>query len=119
MTVLTRTDYLTILKHYGIKIPKGKTRSNTQQLKNIVERLIAVKLCHCLKAVTKTGGKYKKERIAVPICIKSILKNRGLKLTGRFTCKKRFALTSRKQNRLSKTRKIGYLHSRRRRRKKR
>lgn len=119
MTILSRDDYITILKHYGKKVPKGKTRSKTRRLKQMVERLIAQKLCHCLKAVKKTGKKYKNERIAAPICIQSVLKNRGLKLTGRFTCRKKYTLISRKNRKLVKTRKIRYLHPRRRRRKKR
>ena len=116
MTHLTKADYITILTHYGKRIPKGKTRATLKRIKGSAERLIAQKLCHCVKKVSRSGKKYKSEKITTPICIASILKRRGLTLTGRFACKKKFILTSRKKNKMVKTRKISYLHARRRRR---
>jgi len=115
MIRLTKADYITILTHYGKRIPKGKTRNTLKHIKEITEKLIAQKLCHCIKKVIVSGKKYKYEKIATPICIASILKRRGLKLSGRFTCKKKFILTSHKKNKIIKTRKITYLHARRRR----
>lgn len=114
MTRLTKADYITILTHYGKRMPKGKTRATLKRIKGATNRLIASKLCHCVKKVSRSGKKYKSEKITIPICIASILKRRGLKLTGRFACKKKFILTSRKKNKMVKTRKISYLHARRR-----
>ena len=90
MTHLTKADYITILTHYGKRIPKGKTRATLKRIKGATNRLIASKLCRCVKKVSRSGKKYKSEKITIPICIASILKRRGLKLTGRFACKKKF-----------------------------
>ena len=114
MTHLTKADYITILAHYGKRIPKGKTRGTLKRIKKKAERLIARKMCRCIKKVSRSGKQYKSKKIATPICISSILKRRGLKLTGRFSCKRKFILSSRKTNKLAKTRKISYLHARRR-----
>jgi hypothetical protein len=43
------------------------------------------KLCRCIKAVTR---KVKKESVAIPICITSVLGSRG-KTIHSFRCKKR------------------------------
>ena len=104
MPRLSRGDYLMILDHYGEHIPKGRTRSNTRRLKSTVERLIARKLCNCIKAVKKKGQRFQNERVAIPICIRSVLQARGLRLVGRFTCKrKQRTVTRSSKNKLIKT----------------
>ena len=85
---LSKQDYLDILNYYNIKDVKA---SNKIQLRNMVERLIANKLCRCIKKVDKT---IKNENSSIAICKNSILKQKSLKISG-FSCKKRATL---KQN---------------------
>ena len=110
-------DYITIAKHYGLKIPltKKTKKDDYRKLKKNVHTLLAEKLCRCIKSVQKKsrkslkkGKKYKENR-AIAICNKSIFKNRGMKHY-RFTCKKKKKLYRRKGVVLSKTKKVRFLH---------
>ena len=88
-------DYKIIIKHYRKKMPKtAKSR------KQKAERLMANKLCSCIKKVTKTSKSKNKSR-SIGICAYSVIKNRGMKYKG-FSCKKR------KIKNLNKTRKIKF-----------
>ena len=86
---LTKKDYKNLLKHYNINTKKYKSYKS---LKNIGEKIVSKKLCKCIKSVNKNN-----EFKSIPICLNSILKNRGLSFKN-FTCKK-----SSKINGLKKT----------------
>ena len=86
---LSETDHELIIRHYGKTLPKTKKYKKIK-----AERLVAQKLCSCIKKVGNKG--------AIGICTYSVVKNRGLKYSG-LTCKKRSKIKS-----LVKTRKIVY-----------
>ena len=76
---LSTSDYKKILKFYKLSIPKKR-----KTLKKKAEKIIAKKFCSCIKKVAK---KFKQEGIAIGICSKSVVGNKGLK-RGKFRCKK-------------------------------
>ena len=92
---LTDKDYKIIIKHYKKKMPK-----TSKSRKQKAERLMANKLCSCIKKVTKTSKSKNKSR-TIGICAYSVIKNRGMKYKG-FSCKKR------KIKNLNKTKKIKF-----------
>jgi len=74
---LNYNDYINILDYYNIRLP-----SNKNKLKDMAEKILARKLCGCIKKLEphyKTG--------AIPICTKSVLNNKQ-KTRGKFNCKK-------------------------------
>ena len=77
--MLTSNEYATILKYYKVSIPKTKKKRRKR-----VHRILAGKLCRCIKTVRKKMD----ERKAIGICTKSIFKRKGL-MRQRFTCKRR------------------------------
>ena len=91
---LTNKDYKRILAYYNVPIPKNK-----KKIVPMAEKLLATKLCHCIKDVTKKI-KEPKEKGATAICTTSVLKNRRLKKK-KFTCKKAYKITG-----LTKTHKL-------------
>ena len=91
---LTNKDYKHILTYYNVTIPKNK-----KKIAAAAEKLLAKKLCHCIKDVSKKI-KNPKEKGATAICTTSVLKNRRLKKK-KFTCKKIYKITG-----LTKTRKL-------------
>ena len=114
---LNKEDYVIILKHYGVPIPKrSQTRKNRKyrvidytKTRKRAEKVLATKLCRCIKAVQKYKNPLK-EPAAVAVCNKSIFRNRGLKFN-RFTCKKgsRFIANKKTKQSLTKTRKINFI----------
>lgn len=78
MSELTFNDYKHILEFYKKNIPKSK-----RLLKLQAEKLLASKLCRCIKKVDKQN-----EARAIGICTKTIINNKGF-TRGKFTCKKR------------------------------
>jgi len=81
---LTRGDYLKILHHYQPDTRKlSLSRMKTKTIQERAHRILAEKLCHCLKDV-KTPNSDEGRRIAY--CTKSIFKNRCLRPHG-FRCK--------------------------------
>lgn len=74
---LSSADYKDILIYYGKPIPKSRV-----QLKKQAERLLADKLCRCIKSV---GGP---ENRSIRVCTKSVIENKGLQ-RGKFTCKRK------------------------------
>lgn len=99
---LTSEDYKMILKHYKVKIPKTK-----KERREAVDKLLATKMCKCIKTVEKTSKI--EEPGAIAICNKSIFRNRGLKFN-RITCKKRYKFVGNKKTKrnLVKTKKLKY-----------
>jgi hypothetical protein len=88
MTELTNNDYKKILEYYNKSIPKSK-----RLLKMMAEKLLANKLCRCIKKVDK-----KNEARAIGICTKTIINNKGF-TRGKFTCKKRLSINLKKKTR--------------------
>ena len=76
MSELTTNDYKHILEFYKKTLPKSK-----RILKNQAEKLLATKLCRCIKKVDK-----KNEARAIGICTRTIINNKGYS-RGKFTCK--------------------------------
>jgi hypothetical protein len=73
---LTNKDYINILKYYKLNIPKSK-----KLLKLQAEKIMAKKLCKCIKKVDF------KESKSIAICTKTIFEKKGLG-RGSFECKK-------------------------------
>ena len=94
---LNKEDYLEILRYY--KIPLDKS-FKLPYLRNLVEKIIAKKLCSCIKKVD--NSKYKDEQRPIAICTNSVVTKKQLKIN-RFTCKRKKALVGDKNNKLIKT----------------
>ena len=73
---LTKTDYKKILEYYDETIP-----STVSELKKSAEKILALKLCRCIKKVSPTN-----EPKAIGICTKNIFNKKGL-TRGTFQCK--------------------------------
>jgi hypothetical protein len=73
---LSNKDYINILKFYKMNIPKSR-----QLLKIQAEKIMAEKLCKCIK---KLDTEFEEKSIA--ICSKTIFNNKKLK-RGQFSCK--------------------------------
>ncbi len=71
-------DYIQILKYYNLPIPKSR-----QLLKEEGEKILALKLCKCIKKVDATANN---EPRAIGICTKTIFNRKGL-TRGKFKCK--------------------------------
>ena len=95
---LTTNDHKVILDYY--KIPH-KYKSH-RWIKNKSEKILATKLCRCIKKVTKKSKL--KEPAAIAICKRSGFKKKKLK-HARFSCKKKYELKnySGKRFKLKKT----------------
>jgi hypothetical protein len=76
MSKITDDDYKKILEFYKISIPKSKIL-----LKKKVEKILAIKLCRCIKKVD-----IENEARSIGICTKSVLNRKGL-TRGKFKCK--------------------------------
>lgn len=92
MSQLTINDYKHILEFYNKTIPKSK-----RLLKSQAEKIIANKLCRCIKKID-----VKNEARSIGICTKTIINNKGY-TRGKFSCKKKPQISLSKKN---KTRKI-------------
>jgi hypothetical protein len=73
---LVNKDYISILNFYEIPIPKSK-----KQLKQLAEKIMAEKLCKCIKKVDP-----KNEAKSIGICSRNIFNNKGF-TRGKFQCK--------------------------------
>ncbi len=91
MSELTTNDYKHILEFYKKPLPKSK-----RILKLQAEKILASKLCRCIKKVDKGN-----ESRAIGICTKSIINNKGYS-RGKFTCKKKQTIKLSKKNRTQK-----------------
>ena len=76
MTELSNKDYKNILAFYNKPIPK-----TYRLLKQQAEKLLANKLCKCIKKI-----ELQNEARSIGICTKTIINNKGFK-RGNFTCK--------------------------------
>lgn len=96
---LTRQDYLKILHHYQ---PLGRSRrdnnATNETLKSRAQRILAGKLCRCIKA-NHTNSETRR----IGYCSQAILNRRGLRHHG-FRCKtKRGTLRPKFTRELTKT----------------
>jgi hypothetical protein len=84
---LSNSDYKKILEFYENPVPKSE-----RLLKSSAEKILAEKLCTCIKKVSPEGD----EKRAIGICTKSILNKRSIR-RGTFTCKKKRKITGLKK----------------------
>lgn len=96
MSELTINDYKHILEFYKKPLPKSK-----RILKLQAEKIIASKLCRCIKKVDKNN-----ESRAIGICTRTVINNKGYS-RGKFTCKtkKTIKLFKKNKTRKNKTKK--------------
>ena len=85
MNALNNNDYKQILEFYNLPIPKSK-----RILKNSAEKILANKLCRCIKKVEN-----KNEKRAIGICTKSVINRKGY-IRGKFNCTGKMGLQIRK-----------------------
>tara|TARA_B100001094_G_C18036111_1_gene722614 strand:- start:600 stop:947 length:348 start_codon:yes stop_codon:yes gene_type:complete len=78
---LTRSEYIEILNFYSINFNPNMP---LKLLRKSVEKIIATKLCRCIKKVNNETH----ESRAIGICNKSVIKNKNLGIY-KFTCKKK------------------------------
>jgi len=90
---LTNKDYISILKYYKLNIPKSK-----RLLKKQAEKIMAEKLCKCIKKIDPEN-----EAKSIGICTKTIFNRKGY-TRGQFECKKTQTVKFRRTNK-NKTRK--------------
>ena len=86
---LSLTDYKQILDYYKISIPKNK-----KYIKQLAEKIIAEKLCKCIKKIDPEN-----ESRSIGICTKTVINRKGL-IRGKFQCKKKKFVTLKKKNRV-------------------
>jgi hypothetical protein len=96
MAALSIGDYKAILRFYDIDYSQMKTK----QVKNIAENRLASKLCRCIKKVDP-----KNKARSIGICTDSVIRKKGLAISG-FTCKKKPRLKKNRKTR-KKLSKIG------------
>jgi hypothetical protein len=100
---LTKNDYKNILKFYKIDI----STLSTKDIKEKAEHFLAVKLCKCIKNITRLRlNSPKNEKRAISICYNSVLKKKNLKVF-KFTCKKKVTLLPKKGTRKIFVEKLG------------
>lgn len=97
---LSLKEYSAIVKHYGRSIPKTrKGNPSLKKTRQLAEKLIASKLCDCMKSLE---NKQYSISSSSAICKNSILNSRNLTVSN-FHCKKKHRLVPFKKN---KTRKL-------------
>jgi hypothetical protein len=84
--LLSKSDYIKILKFYNIRIP-----TTTKTMKNKAEQILAEKLCKCIKKVGVNN-----EPKAIGICTRTVINNKGL-YRGTFRCIKKTSLQSKRK----------------------
>jgi hypothetical protein len=91
MEKMTKNDYKKILDFYKMEIP-----STYRALKLNAEKILAEKLCRCIKKVDIIN-----EARSIGICTKTIFNRKGL-TRGKFTCKKKRNVQFRKSKKYLK-----------------
>jgi hypothetical protein len=79
MTKLTNTDYRKIINYYNI----DTTNKTNKEINNIATKLLAEKLCRCIKKVNKPSNN---EARAIAICKTNVLHKKGVN-TAKFYCR--------------------------------
>ena len=85
MSELTDNDYKQILEYYNKPIPKSR-----RLLKNSAEKILAEKLCKCIKKIEPEN-----EARSIGICTKTIFNRKGY-TRGNFKCKGKRSVTVKK-----------------------
>ena len=93
---LSQTDYKQILDYYKISVP-----ANKKHMKQLAEKIIAEKLCKCIKKLEPEN-----ESRSIGICTKTVINRKGF-IRGKFQCKKKKFVTLKRKNRV-KTRRNSY-----------
>jgi hypothetical protein len=88
---LSKSDYKQLLNYYAIQT---KSNLSLSSLKKAAEKIIAQKLCSCVK---KVPNKNQPESRAIGICNYSIIQRKNLKING-FSCKKKMTLKTSSTN---------------------
>jgi hypothetical protein len=78
---LTHSDYKKILHHYQHDSP---IRGNNKSIKERAHRILAQKLCRCIKS--NNSKRNLDERLRIAYCTRSIFNSKGLRSHG-FRCK--------------------------------
>jgi len=86
---LTQKDYVSILKYYKIDIPKSK-----RLLQKQAEKILAEKLCKCIKKIDVITNNEPK---SIGICTKTIFNRKGY-TRGKFSCRKNRSVKIKKTN---------------------
>jgi hypothetical protein len=100
---LTRGDYIKILHHYQ---PSSRNMSSfsAKTVKERAHRILAGKLCRCIKAPSSLKRRNYNEGRRIAYCTRSIYNNKGLRRHG-FRCKdSRSVLRPRLTGDITKTR---------------
>ena len=92
-TSMSNNDYIQILNFYKIPIPKSKKMLHLE-----AEKILALKLCKCIKKVDNNTNN---EPRSIGICTKTIFNNKGL-TRGKFKCKGKRYVTFNKTKRNKK-----------------
>jgi len=87
MSELTNSDYKQILEYYEKPIP-----NSVRLLRMNAEKIIAEKLCRCIKKVNKPNMN---ETRAIGICTKNVVNRKGF-TRGKFKCKGKESIVLRK-----------------------
>jgi hypothetical protein len=94
MSKLTKEDYVKILNFYKISIP-----DSLSEIKAQAEKILAEKLCRCIKKVDIAD-----EPKSIGICSRTIFNRKGLR-RGEFTCTKKQHVNIRKLKNRKNTKK--------------
>lgn len=94
--LLKNADYTKILKYYNKPIP-----NDVKKIRSTAEKILAIKLCGCIKQVEKYR-KSRKERRGIGICRKSVMTRKRLAFR-QFTCKKTPKFKGKSGNKIKKT----------------
>lgn len=94
MSELNNKDYMHILEYYKKSIPKSK-----RLLKIEAEKILASKLCKCIKKIDPTN-----EAKSIGICTKSVINKKGYS-RGKFTCRGKPTILIKKMTKNSTRRK--------------
>ena len=92
---LSRQDYIDILNWYDVKFSKDLP---IKFLRKMTEKIVAEKLCRCIKKVPNEGNP---ESRAIGICNWSVLQKKKLAIY-KFSCKKKPELKLKKGSKKSK-----------------
>ena len=85
---LNKNDYIAVLNYYNI----STKNVSTKMLKERSEKILATKLCRCIK---KVDPEVKDKPRAMAICNNSVLNKKNLK-GPRFTCKRGYKFVKNK-----------------------
>ena len=94
---LTKKDYEAILDYYNLNDDK---KMSLEEMKQSGEKILATKLCRCIKKVTKQNPELK-EQNALAICREALFNKRNLDFYN-FKCKQKYSFLPRKKSKQNK-----------------